>query len=236
MHDGSATRLRDTLVELAAVLSTDHDVGDVLQFVVHRCAALLRADTAGVFLEGDDGTTALGAATSRTMLEIEDLEITLGQGPSQEAFRTGEQILVEDLDGSHDRWPLVTPRILELGLRSVCAFPLRHGDDCVGALNLYRIEPGPFAPEDVQLGQALAEIAAVGIFSQRAALHAEQRAVHLQRALDSRVLIEQAKGMLAERHGGSLADAYALVRDHARNHNLALHEVCRRVVEGELEL
>jgi len=235
MTDDASALLHDTFVQLADTLASDYDVGEFLQLLVDRCADLLLADTAGVLLESEGGTPALAAATSAEMLEVEDLEISLAQGPSLEAFQTGKQVLVEDLDRCRDRWPQVAPRIIDIGMRSAAAFPLRLRDDCIGALNLYQAESKAFAPHEVRLGQALADIAAVGILQERSVFEAERRAEQLQRALDSRVLIEQAKGVLAERRDMPLRDAFAVMRSYARSNNLKLREVCQRVIDDELE-
>lgn len=235
MADDTSQLLLDTFVELADTLANDYDVGELLQLLVNRSADLLDADTAGVLLETTSGQPALAAAISEEMLKIEDLELRLGQGPSLDAYQTGEQVIVEDLMVCHDRWPQVTPRIIELGMRSACAFPLRLRDDRIGALNLYRAQPTAFAPHEVQLGQALADIAAVGILQQRSVFEAGRRAHQLQHALNSRVVIEQAKGVLAERRGITLREAFEIMRAHARNHNLKLRDVCQQALNGDVE-
>lgn len=235
VYDGASTLLLDTFVELADTLASDYDVGEFLQLLVDRCSDLLLADTAGVLLEADGGKPALAAATSGEMLAIKDLEIRLGEGPSLESFRTGEQVLVNDLDRCHDRWPQITPRIIAIGMRSAATFPLRLRDDRIGALSLYRSEATTFAPHEIHLGQALADIAAVGILQERSLYEAERRAEQLQRALDSRVLIEQAKGVLAERRDMPLRGAFDVMRSYARSNNLELREVCQRVIAGVLE-
>lgn len=236
MNDDASTLLLDTFVELADTLAGDYDVGEFLQLLVDRCADLLLADTAGVLLRTDRGKPDLAAATSEEMLKIEDLEIRLGQGPCMEAFRTGTQVLVEDLLGCHDRWPQVTPRIIDIGMRSAAAFPLRLRDHCIGALNLFRSEVRAFEPHEVRLGQALADVAAVGILQERSVHDAEHRAEQLQHALDSRILIEQAKGVLAARRNLSVSESFTALRRHARDNSLKLRDVCRRVINGELDL
>lgn len=228
--------LRDTFVELADTLASGYDSGDLLQFLVDRCSDLLMADTAGVVLETPGDTPALAAATSQEMLDIEELEITLDQGPCLEAYLTGEQVLADDLQRCHARWPEFTPRIIDLGMRSVAAFPLQLRDDRIGALILYRREPKPFAAGEVGLGQALADVAAVGILQERAVVEAERRSQQLQHALDNRVLIEQAKGVLAERHGMPPRAAFEMLRRHARNNNRRLRDVCRELMDGRLDL
>lgn len=228
--------LLDTFVALADTLTSDYEIGDFLQFLVDRCSELLVADTAGVLLETPAGTLALAAATSPEMLEIEDLEISLGQGPCLEAYQTGRQVTAADLGQCRDRWPQFVDRIGELGMRSANAFPLRLRDDRIGALNLYWAAVGAVSPRETSLGQALADTAAVGILQERALFEAERRSEQLQRALDSRIVIEQAKGMLAERRGLRPGEAFTVLRTHARSNNLKLREVCRLLLEGELEL
>lgn len=228
--------LLDTFVELADTLASGYDIGDFLQFLVDRSSDLLVADTAGVLLKSPDGALALAAATSQEMLNIEKFEISLEQGPCLEAYLTGAQVMAEDLQRCGDRWPEFTPRIIDLGMRSAAAFPLQLRDDRLGALNMYRSEPRAFASDEVRLGQALADVAAVGILQERAIFEAERRSEQLQRALDSRVLIEQAKGVLVERHGMPPRAAFELLRRHARNNNRKLRDVCRDLMDGELDL
>jgi GAF domain-containing protein len=235
MAEDTAQLLLDTFVDLADTLANDYDVGELLQLLVNRCTDLLVADTAGVLLETSSGKPALAAATSEEMLKIEDLEVRLGQGPCLEAYRSGEQVLVEDLMACHDRWPQFTPRIIELGMRSVSALPLRLRDQRIGALNLYRSQPSAFASHEIRLGQGLANIAAVGILQERRVFEADRRSDQLQHALDSRVVIEQAKGTLAERRGITLREAFEAMRTHARSNNLKLRDVCLQVLNGGLE-
>lgn len=235
-REHASVLLLDTFVELADTLASGYGIGDFLQALVDRSSDLLVADAAGVLLESPDGTPALAAATSQQMLDIEELEISLEQGPCLEAYLTGEQVLTEDLQRCRDRWPEFTPRIIDLGMRSAAAFPLRLRDDRIGALNMYRSEPRAFPSDEVRLGQALADIAAVGILQERAVFAAERRSEQLQRALDSRVLTEQAKGVLVERHGMPPRAAFELLRRHARNNNRKLRDVCRDLMDGELDL
>ena len=222
----------DTFVELADTLSSDYEVSEFLQLLVDRCAAVLSADAAGVLLETPSGHLQLAAAISEEMRVIEEAEIGAGQGPCIEAYRSGEPVAAEDLLECRHRWPVVTWRLLDLGMRSGYAFPLKLREDRIGALNLYRREPGWLREDDVRLGQAFADVAAIGILQQRRVAAAEERAEQLQHALDSRVLIEQAKGALSNQRGITPDEAFEVLRRHARENGLRLREVCRRVVEG----
>lgn len=232
MSDDVQAVVIDTFVELADTMATDYQIGELLHFLVDRCAVILRADTAGVLLESRSGELRLAAAVSDEMHEIEEAEMRLGEGPCLEAYRDGEQVIAEDLIECHGRWPRITPRILEIGMRSAYAFPLRLRGDRIGALNLYRAEPGPFFPGDIRLAQAFADVASIGILQQRKVSVAEQRSEQLQHALNSRIVIEQAKGVVAERQGIDPNEAFRRLRTYARSHGLKLRDVCTRVMAG----
>jgi GAF domain-containing protein len=222
----------DTFVELADTLASEYDIGEFLHLLTERCQEVLHVATGGVLLEGPEGELRVGAATSEEMERLERVELDHDEGPCLDAYRQVEQILAEDLRDEQDRWPNAAPRALELGLMAVYAFPLRLRGDCIGALNLYRDEPGPFEDDDVRLGQAFADVAAIGILQERKVTAAQRRADQLQHALDTRVVIEQAKGVIHERHHVDLDEAFAQLRRVARNTNRKLRDVCREVVDG----
>jgi GAF domain-containing protein len=222
----------DTFVRLADTLARDPGLGEFPDFLVERCAQLLRADTAGLLLERAPGRDLrLAAAVPEAMRRIGGLELELGHGPCLEAYRSGRQTVLEDLEQWRDHWPEITSKLLEMGMRSGYALPLRWGDR-IGALVLYRAEPGPFGDEDIALGQALADVAAIGILQQRKAAEAETLAGQLQQALESRVVIEQAKGMLAAQHGISAQEAFQAIRAYARTHRRKIHDVSQAIVDG----
>ena len=223
--------VRETFIELADTLASGFDLGDFLHLLVDRCEEVLDVSTGGVLLESPDGTLRLAAATSEQMEELEHAEISHSEGPCFDAYRHGEQVVADDLLTAFGRWPKVAPLAVDMGLRAAHAFPLRLRDDRIGALNLYRDAPGAFPDDDIRLAQALADVAAIGILSERRIHAAEERAAQLQHALDSRVIIEQAKGVLAERAGISADDAFQRLRMHARRRGERISVVCRLVVE-----
>lgn len=223
----------DTFVGLADTLASDYDVADFLHDLVERCQEALGVDAGGVMLEDPDGTLRLATATSRKMQQYELAEVTHGEGPCIDAYRNVDQVVANDLNEARERWPKAVEAALELGLQAVYAFPLRLRDDCIGALNLYRESTGPFGEADVRLGQAFADVAAIGILQQRQVTQAEQRADQLQDALSSRVIIEQAKGVLIAKTGLPPDEAFELLRTHARSHRTKLQEVARGVVESQ---
>lgn len=225
-------QVTETFVELADTLSSEYDIGDFLQTLVDRCGEILEVGTGGVLIEGPEGNLRLAAATSEIMKELEDLELASKEGPCLEAYRDGKQVVFEDLRSGTERWPHVAPKALEMGLLAAYAFPVRLRDHCIGALNLYREVTGAFRDDDIRLAQAFADVAAIGILQERKVANAEERTAQLQRALDSRVAIEQAKGIIAERHGVSPQQAFDAIRGYARSHNRKLREVCEEVIGG----
>lgn len=224
--------VRDTFVELADTLASDYDIGDFLQMLVDRCGAILDVRTGGVLVEGSRGVLQLAAATSAIMNELEQLEIDAREGPCLEAYETGEQVVCGDLRETTDRWPTIAPKALEMGLLSVYALPVRLRDDRIGALNLYREQTGVFDDEEIRLAQAFADVAAIGILQARRVADAEERSVQLQGALDTRVIIEQAKGAVAERYGVTPTQAFAAIRSVARSSNRKVSAVCQEIVDG----
>jgi hypothetical protein len=184
-------------------------------------------------LESPEGVLRLAAGSSTEMKDLEQAEIDNEDGPCHEAYRTGEPVVADDLDHGDvaERWPTVGDHMRRLGLKAVYAFPLRLRDDRIGALNMYRTAPGKFAVDDIRLAQAFADVATIGILQERKVTSAELRAGQLQHALDSRLVIEQAKGLVSAQLGISLADAFDTIRRHARSNNRRIHDVARSVVD-----
>lgn len=223
----------DTFVGLADTLASDYDIADFLHDLVQRCQEALEVDAGGVMLEDPEGKLRLATATSEKMQEYEQAEVRHNEGPCIDAYRNVEQVVAHDLNEAKERWPKAVAAALDLGLQAVYAFPLRLRDDCIGALNLYREASGPFGEADMRLGQAFADVAAIGILQQRQITRAEMRADQLQTALNSRVIIEQAKGVLMAKAGVPPEEAFELLRRHARSRRAKLQEVARGVVESQ---
>lgn len=232
MDEGTSRRMVQTFVELADTLASDYDVGEFLQLLAHRCVDVLDATVGGVLLE-QGGELALAAATSDAMDKLERWELEQEEGPCYDAYRRVEQVVAPDLATASDRWPGFAPKATEMGLHAALAFPLRLRDDCIGALNLYLADRRPFGDEAVGVGQAFADVAAIGILQERAVSDAERRAGQLQQALTSRLVIEQAKGILAERYGIGLEEAFDALRRFSRAHRVKVHDVARRITTNE---
>lgn len=223
----------DTFVELADTLASDYDIAEFLHMLVERCEEILQVDAGGVLVEGPGGGLGLAAATSEKMAKYETAEMNHREGPCIDAYRGVEQIVAEDLNKARDRWPNAAAAALDLGMGAVYAFPLRLRDHCIGALNLYREQPGPFGKDDVRLAQAFADAAAIGILQHRQVLEAEARSEQLQGALASRIVIEQAKGVVMAKTGMSETEAFNLLRKQARDNRVKLSDVAAGVVSSQ---
>lgn len=223
-----------TFVEVADTLVDTFEVVDLLAFLSHRCAALLEGDLTGVVLEDSDGTLRLAATTSEAMSIVEELELLDGDGPCVHAYRSGERVRMPDLSDTPERWSTVIDELRHLGMRSGLALPLRLRDERIGALNLYTSRARDFTEDDVHVAQAFADVAVIGILQHRAIDAAERRAIQLQQALDSRVLIEQAKGVMVQRHGIDAAEAFERLRSHARSSRRRLADVAGDLLDGTL--
>lgn len=226
-------RVTTTFIQLADTLTSEYDVSDFLEMLVDRCGEIFEITAAGVLVEAHDGNLQLVAATSEDMEVLERAEIEHGEGPCLEAYREGQQVCAGDLTAEFARWPNVAPLAVDIGYLAAHAFPLRLRADRIGALNLYRDRVGEFGDEDVQLAQAFADMATIGLLQERAVGAADVRSQQLQRALDSRLLIERAKGTLAERAGISTDEAFHRIRDHARSSHERVGAVCERVLDSD---
>jgi transcriptional regulator with GAF, ATPase, and Fis domain len=224
--------LSDTFVDLADTMVADFDVIDFLHMLTDRSVALLAASAAGVVLADPRGELRVAAASSEAAGLIELFQIQNDQGPCLDCFRTGQPVTAADLTRADQRWPRFAATAVQAGFRTVEALPMRLRDQVVGALNLFRATPGPFAAADLRIGQALADVATIGLLQERSLRRTEILAEQLQGALNSRVTIEQAKGKLAERLTINMGDAFQMLRDYARNSNQHLTDVARNFVES----
>lgn len=192
-------------------------------------------DGIGALLQHDGGLTVATANSEEGRL-VEDLEQTLAEGPCVEAAREGTQVLVGDLTQHADRWPNFVPRALDAGIRSVHALPLTARQTVVGVLDIVAREPVSLSDDEVATAQVLADVATAYITNHRVRHETSELASQLQRALDSRVVIEQAKGVLAERHGEEPGRAFERLRSHARSTRASVRDVATAVVEGSVQL
>ena len=223
--------LAKAFVTLADTLVADYDVIDVLHQLTLECVALLRVDAAGLLLSDQRGTLQITAASTERARVVELFQLQSDEGPCLDCFRTSRPIAAPDLRERSD-WPRFSAHTLESGYRSVHALPMRLRSETIGALNLFRVEPGALEPEELQIAQALADVATIGILQERSIRRREVIAEQLQVALNSRVIIEQAKGVLAERGQLDMDRAFQLIRGYARSTNQLLSVVALSIVDG----
>ncbi len=226
--------LARTLVELADTLVADFDVVELLTRLTDRCVDVLDVGAAGLMLVSPEGDLRVMASSSEAIRVLELFELQSQEGPCLECYRTGQPVVNQNLATVNGRWPRFAAEALAAGFHSVHALPMRLRGIVIGALNLFDVEPGEMPPTDVEAAQALADVATIAVLQHRATLRAQVLNEQLNHALSSRIVIEQAKGMLAEREGLNMEQAFATLRTHARNNNLRLAEVARDVIEGRL--
>ena len=217
--------LSDTFIELADTMVADFDILDFLHMLTDRAVQLLGASAAGVVLADPRGELRVAAASSEEAGLLELFQLQNDQGPCLDCFRTGRPVTAGDLTDSGQRWPRFAQAAVQAGFVTVEALPMRLRDQVIGALNLFRAEPGPIDPADLRIGQALADVATIGLLHERNVRRREAVAEQLQAALNSRVVIEQAKGKLAERLGINMDRAFTMLRNHARTTNQHLTDV-----------
>lgn len=225
-----ADLLSNTFVELADTMVADFDVIDFLHLLTDRSVVLLSASAAGVMLADPRGELRVAASSNEAAELLELFQIQNDQGPCLDCFRTGRAVTAADLAGPGQLWPRFAAAATGSGFRAVEALPMRLRDQVIGALNLFRTAPGPFDPAELRIGQALADVATIGLLHERNVRRSETVAEQLQGALNSRVVIEQAKGKLAERRSVNMDQAFVLLRDYARNSNQRLTDVARNFV------
>ena len=223
------------LVEFARGLTENHSIEAVLQALGDFCTELLPVDGVGVLLLEDDDLT-VATTNSPEGDAIEHLEVELGQGPCIESVRSGHPVLVPDLAHFRDRWPEFVPRAMDAGVGAIHALPLSGRGSTVGALDMLSRTPQELSSTELGTAQMLSDVAVSYIYTVRLHEETTQLASQLQNALDVRVVIEQAKGMLAERHGEDLPAAFERLRRQARSTNTTVRDVAEKVVLDRVRL
>jgi ANTAR domain/GAF domain len=228
-------RLAETFVELADTLVDDFDVIDFLQILAARCVELLDVAAAGIMLADPGGSLMTVAASDERARLLELFEIQSDEGPCRDCYRLGAAVVNVDLEGARERWPQFTPQAISGGFRSANALPLRLRSQVVGSLNLFHAGTGGLGEAELRMAQALADAATIGIVHQRTIRRGEVVAGQLQLALTSRIVIEQAKGVLAERLRISPDNAFEVLRAAARSRNRLLSDLARDITSGSAD-
>ena len=226
-------RLAEVFVVLADTLVADFDVADLLDLLVRTCVDVLGATAAGLLVSDYHGVLRVAASSSEASGLLDAFQLQAEEGPCLESFRT-QQPITSDLTASDDRWPAFAPFAVSLGFRSVQALPMRLRDQSVGALNLFHDDSKPQAI-DLRVAQALADVATIGILHQQGARADDEVIEQLQGALNSRVVIEQAKGVLAATGNLDMDTAFQSLRQYSRDHNAKLSHLAAEIAAGRIQ-
>jgi len=225
-----AERLADVFVEVADTLVDDFDLIEFLQMLTSRTAELAGAAAAGLLLADQQGNLQFMAASEEDTKMLELFQVQNHEGPYQDCFRTGRPVANADLGAAADRWPVFAPRAVEAGFGSVYAIPMRLRTETIGALNLFGDGAGGLQPDGMHIVQALADVATIGLLQERAVRRGEVLTEQLQSALNSRIIIEQAKGVIAQIYTVDINQAFELLRGYSRRHHLRIGNVARALV------
>ena len=236
MNDHHEQRLARVFVELADTLVDDFDMLEFLSMLVERCVELLDVAAAGVVLSDYKGGLRMAAASSEQARLVELFAVQADDGPCLDCVRTGLPVYSADLAADELRWPRFAPAAVAAGFVATHAVPMRLRRNVIGALNLFKIEPDGVDETSVQLGQALADVATIGMLQQRAIDDNTVLVEQLQTALNSRIVIEQAKGVLSAHGSVDMDKAFAALRGYARSHNRRLSELAFAVANGTADL
>ncbi|WP_317494532.1 GAF and ANTAR domain-containing protein [Haloechinothrix sp. LS1_15] len=228
-------RLLDTFVELADTLTDDFDVIEFLQLLVDRCVELFDVDAAGLLLTDAGGELRLVASSSEHGPFLELFQLQNEEGPCLEAFDLARPVEHADLAIAGERWPRFSAAAVDAGFVAVQALPMRLRARVIGALNLFRHHPGDWDPAMVRTAAALLDVATIGILQHRSIHSQHVLTEQLQAALHSRVVIEQAKGLIAERAGIDVTTAFDALRRYARQHNRKIGDLAESVIAGRFE-
>ena len=224
-------RLPELFVEIADTLVDDFDIVDFLHSLTGHAAAVSGAQAVGLLLADNHGRLRFMASSNETGRTLELLQLQNDEGPCLDCFNTRAPVINADLESARDKWPRFAPAAIEEGFHSVHAFPMRLRDNAIGALNLFGHADTTFADDEVRIVQALADLATIALLQQQSISRADALTEQLQGALNSRIVVEQAKGALAQQENTSPGEAFELLRQEARSSRRRLVEVAAEVLE-----
>jgi transcriptional regulator with GAF, ATPase, and Fis domain len=225
-----------TFAKLADTLVAGYDTVELLQSLVESCQELLAVTDAGIVLAGPGNELELVASTSESSALVEAIQLGAESGPAIESFTSGRPVSLSDLDDAPERWSRFRDRAQKLGYSSVHALPMRLRETTIGSLSLLSEEVGELDEMDLIAAQALADVATIGILHERTLRESSMLVQQLQGALNSRIVIEQAKGVIAFTRGVSVDAAFDFIRSYARSNRLGLSEVAEQLVDGRLHI
>ncbi len=224
-----------TFVEIVDTLVSDFDVIEVMTLLTSRVVELLDVTAAGILLADTDNVLRVIGASDEQSKMLELFQLQNDEGPCLDSYRTGQTVVNSRLD-LDSPWPEFAAASVGSGLRSVCAVPLRLKDLTIGCLNMFSIKSEPLSEAEIALAQALADVATIAIVQDLASRKATVREGQLQHALNSRVSIEQAKGMIAATLGVDMNEAFRQLLAYARNNNRGLTDIANECVAGTFDV
>lgn len=233
--DGTSRESRVTaaFVTVADTLTTNYDMVDLLHTLVQECVAILEMQAGGLMLVDGTGELQLMTSTSEAADFVEVMQLDAAAGPCIDCFRTGTAVSVSEISAS-GRWPAFQGAAMQQGFRSVLATPMKLRGKIIGTMNLFGTHPGEVSVRDAAVAQALADVATIGILQERVIREGHLMEEQLHRALDSRILIEQAKGVIANELALSMDEAFGLLRTYARERNLTIRSVAKQVSNRDI--
>lgn len=223
-------RLTQVFVELADTLVDEFDALDFLHTLTDRSVELLRVDAAGVILSDQHGHLQVVASTNNRAQDLELFELQSDEGPCLDCFNTGRVVANVEASVAMERWPQFSAAFMQAGYQSAHAVPLRLRNQVIGAMNLFCVDETALDDDDLALAQALADVATIGLLQERAVHESDLIAEQLQTALNSRILIEQSKGVLLALTNNSVDEAFRLMREYSRRNRIPLREVAAQVI------
>lgn len=235
MSNSRETQVIDTFLALTDTLTREFDTLDFLTMLAESSTELLDIAATGVILTDGQGGLSMAAGSSEQSRLLEVFAAATEDGPCRECVDSAAPVIAADLRET-DRWPRFCAGAAEAGFRAVHSVPMRCREETVGVVTFLHTEPHRLEPPDARLGQALADAATIGLLHEQAVRRAETTREQLQQALNSRIVIEQAKGVLATQGGIAPEEAFTILRSHARGNGLRLSELARAVVEGGMDL
>jgi GAF domain-containing protein len=230
------TRINAAFVAVADTLTTDFDVVDLLHTLVEQCTELLNTTAGGLMLVDGAGQLQLMTSTSEGADLVELMQINAAAGPCIESFETGLAVSVPDIRAIAGKWQAFQHAALQCGFRSAHATPLKLRGTVIGTMNLFGSQRGPLSERDAALAQALADVATIGILQDRLVKENTIVSEQLHAALDSRIVIEQAKGIIAQSLSIDMDEAFGVLRAHARNNNLTIRFVAEQISDFRLSV
>lgn len=238
-HAADNTReenITDAFVRVAGTLVVAYDVVDLLSTLAYTCTQLLDVQAGGILLADGSGALELVASTSEEAEIVEVMILAAGTGPCIDSYKTGEVVSVPDIEKDTRNWKRFRRTAIDQGFRAAHATPLRLHGKVIGAMNLMSTVTGALSDRDAQLAQALADVATVGILHEHSFRQPDVVAAQLHLALDTRILVEQAKGVLAEVRSCTMSEAFDALREYSRGHEVSLREAAAGVVNRTISM